>query len=250
MRKYAAAVTGAIEGFVEALDEYHVQDDAKEAVHETGEVARAATQEFRNQAQTPEMQQVKQGAQAVGQRARGATDSMKTSAGHMRDSMSHRAESMQQSMHETADRVRHTAQVAKEETKVRGQAIAESGRRAKQAPGHIRHELSAAVSAWMKGLATAIAMWAALGLVGATAFIVLTIALVTGLNELIGDPAGTFVVAVLYLVVAGIAYGAARRARASASEKTHEHVENSKEEVRHVTGPLRDAFSTRRRTNI
>jgi uncharacterized membrane protein YqjE len=79
--------------------------------------------------------------------------------------------------------------------------------------------------------------------------IVLTIALVVGLNELVGDPAGTFLVALLYLVVAGIAFAVAKSVRGKARAETRRRVENSKEEARNVVRPVRDAFG-RGRTGI
>jgi len=83
---------------------------------------------------------------------------------------------------------------------------------------------------------------AAMAVFGTITLVVLTIALVVGLNELLGDPAGTFVVALLYLLVAGAAFYVAKKAKARAAAQTARHKENAREEVRNVVRPVRDAF--------
>jgi hypothetical protein len=81
------------------------------------------------------------------------------------------------------------------------------------------------------------------------ALVVLTIALVVGLNALIGDPAGTFVVALLYVVIAGIGIAVGRAMKTRAALEREERIANAREEVRHVVRPVRDAFG-RGRTQI
>lgn len=259
-RKLAAAIQGAVDGFVNALDDYELAEEAKLAAREAGEISRAATSEAQAQAHTPEMQQLggymktaghktADAAHAAADSVRSAAGTVRTGAGDLRTSTGERIDSAKESVQETVENVRYAARRAKEEATVRAEAVAETGRRARRAPGRIRTELGAAVGAWADGVKKSIAMGLMLIIFATNALIVLTIALVVGLNELIGDPAGTFVVALLYLVIAGIAFAVARSAKARAAERTQQHVENSKEEVRHVTRPVREAFS-RGRTGI
>lgn len=230
-RRIAAAIAGALEGLVEALDRYDVGEEAKRAMHEGGEISRAAAAEGATQAHTPEMQKLGHGLTAAGT---ATADAARSVAATVRDT---------EGIQERAENLRYAAQRVKEEVRVRADAVAESGRRARVAPGRVRHELGAAFSAWKKGLVTSIAMFVALAIFATIALIVLTIALVVGLNELLGDPAGTFVVALLYVVIAGIAFAIAKSARSRAAEETRERMENAREEVRHVARPVRDAFT-------
>lgn len=272
-RRLAAAVSGAIEGFLEALDDHDLKNEAQEAFHEAGHVARTATEEAKAQAATPEMRElghdlkragtwtsdkVSAGAHAVGSGFHTATggvkDGVHTATGSVKDGMHTATSAVGDKVHHAADSVREKAESVqyaarrmKEETKARAHAVAETSRRATRAPGRIRAELKAGIRAWWKGLVTAIALTAVMAVIGIVAFIVLTIALVVGLNELVGDPAGTFIVALLYVVLAGIALLVARSARTRAGEETARRIENSREEVRHVAAPVRNAFGRGRR---
>jgi len=143
---------------------------------------------------------------------------------------------------ETVESARYAAERVKEEVKVRAEAVGETGRRARVAPGRIATELGAGFAAWKKGLVTSLAMMLGMVVFATITLIVLTIALVVGLNELVGDPAGTFLVALLYLLVAGVAYAVSRSAKAKARAETERRIENSKEEVRNVVRPVREAF--------
>lgn len=270
-RRLAAAISGAVEGFVEALDQYDLANETKRGLGEAGSLVRAATEETRAQAATPEMQQLggyaRTAGHATADAARTATGAVRgtasDAAGSVRDTATHAKESVvhakdrvKESAHHAADSVRESVENAryaahrvKEEVKVRGEAVAETGRRAKVAPGRISTELRAALNAWKKGLVTSIAMMGAMLVFGTITLIVLTIALVVGLNELLGDPAGTFVVALLYLAIAGIAFAVARSSRARAQRETERRVENAKEEARNVVRPVREAFG-RGRTGV
>lgn len=233
--RIAAAIAGALEGFVEALERYDVANEGRRAIEHAGEITRAGAVEARTQAQTPEMQQL--GAQMraaghyVGDKTSVATDAVRSTA--------HDAN---EAVHEAVESARFAAYRVKENVKVRAEAVAETGRRARAAPGHIGHELGEAFQAWKRALVTSIAMTGALLIFGAVALVVLTIALVVGLNEVIGDPAGTFVVALIYVIAGAIAWGVARAARTKAALEREERMENVREEMRHVVRPVRDAF--------
>ena len=270
-RRLAAAISGAIEGFVEAFEEHDVTNEAKRGIGHAGELARAATEETRNQAQTPEMQQVggyvKTAGAATASAAHSAADSVRGAAGSVRDGTSsaigsvkdtahHAVDSVKSTAHNAAESVRENVENAKyaatrmkEEVKVRAEAVGETGRRARVAPGRVSRELRAGFNAWKRGLVTSLAMLLGMAVFATITLIVLTIALVVGLNALLGDPAGTFVVALLYLVIAGVAFFVAKKSREKAAAETARHMENSREEVRNVVRPVRDAFG-RGRTGI
>lgn len=224
-RRIAAAIAGALEGFVEALDRYDLAGETERAARQAGDITRSAAVEGQTLAHTPEMEQVGEGLRTAGHKAgevvHGATDSVRSAA---------------HSARETARRV-------KEGVTVRAEAVVETGRRARSAPRIIGRELSEAFAVWKRALMTSLVTMLALAIFAATALVVLTIALVVGLNEVLGDPAGTFVVALLYVVVAGIAFGIGKAARARAALEREERMANAREEVRHVVRPLREAFS-------
>lgn len=244
-KRVAAAIAGALEGLVEALDRYEVANEGRRALQNAGDVTRAAAVEGQAQARTPEMQQIQRGAQAVGDRA--------SELGHAAGERMHQAtdaaragvHDARDTMHDVLESTKYAAYRAKEEVKVRAEAVAESGRRARLAPGHIAHEIGEAFTTWKRALITSIAMMLALTIFGTIALIVLTIALVVGLNATIGDPAGTFVVALGYLVIAGIAFAVSRSVKMKAAREREERMQNVREEVRHVTRPVREAFGRR-----
>lgn len=257
-RRIVAAIAGALEGFAEALDEYDVANESKRAMHEAGEITRSTATEAKAVAQTPEMRQVGDQLKRAGIATADATssaygtvrdgtvhakDSVASKAVDMKDNVAHRVHDAREAAHERVESVKHTAQRARDEVRVRADAVKESGRRARVAPGRIRHELTAAFDAWKKGLVTAIAMFLAMAVFATIALIVLTIALVVGLNNLLGDPIGTFLVAGLYIVIAGIAFAVAKSRRARAADETQERMENAREEARRVGRPMKDAFS-------
>lgn len=253
-RRFAAAVAGAVEGFLEAFDEHRVGEEAQASIQTAGEVARAAASEGKAQAQTPEMQDLGRGLQNVGVAtagaARSATDSVKQAAGTAADSVRQTASDAAQSVRDAADNVKQHVNHAREEVKVRAEAVAETGRRARVAPGRIRNEIGGAFTAWKRGLATALAMGLVMALFGTITLIVLTIALVVGLNELVGDPAGTWIVAGIYLLACAIAYFVMRSRREAAGREVAQRMQNSRDEVRHVTAPVRSAFGGRGRAGF
>lgn len=260
-RRFAAAVAGAIEGFLDALDEHRVGEEAQASIQTAGEVARAAVSEGKTQAQTPEMQDLGRGIKSAGVAtagmARSAGDSAKQAAGSAADSVKHAADSVRHTasdaahnVREKVDDVKQAVNHAREEVKVRAEAVGETTRRARVAPGHIRTELGGAFNAWKRGLVTALAMGAVMAVFGVITLIVLTIALVVGLNELVGDPAGTWIVAGIYLLACVIAYFVMRSRREAAARETAQRIQNSRDEVSHVTAPVRSAFGGRGRAGF
>lgn len=259
-RRFAAAVAGAVEGFVEAFEEHRVAEEAKASIQTAGEVARAAVEEGRAQGQTPEMQDLGHGIRTVGtavgsaaagaargttEGVRSAADSVKGTVGSAADAVRTKAHDTAESVRQTVDDVKQTVHHAKEEVKVRAEAVGETGRRARVAPGRIKGELAGAYRAWMRGLVTALVMGAVMAVFGIVTLIVLTIALVVGLNELVGDPAGTWIVAALYTLVAVAAFFVMKSRREAAAREQAQHMQNSRDEVRHVTAPVRSAFGGR-----
>lgn len=237
--RFAAAVAGAMEGFIEALERYEVANEGKRAIRNAGDITRAAAVEGKEQARSPEMQELgshlRTAAAKTGEATHHATDAVR--------SATHDASAnVQRNVHDAVESAKYAAYRAKEEVTVRAEAVAETGRRARSAPGIIAHEFSEAFASWRRALVTSIAMMLTITIFSAIALIVLTIALVVGLNELIGDPAGTFVVALLYVVIGGIAWAVARSMRMKAALEREERMENVREEMRHVVRPVRDAF--------
>ena len=253
-RRFAAAVAGAVEGFLEAFDEHRVAEEAQASIQTAGEVARAAVAEGKAQGQTPEMQDLgrslKNAGAATAGAARSATDSVKHAAGSAADSVKHTASNAAQGVRDAADNVRERVDHAREEVKVRADAVGETTRRARVAPGRIKAEIGEAFGSWKRGLVTALAMGVVMAVFGIVTLIVLTIALVVGLNELVGDPAGTWIVAGIYLLVCVIAYFVMRSRREAAARETARHMQNSRDEVRHVTAPVRSAFGGRGRAGF
>nr|HVM45805.1 phage holin family protein [Candidatus Thermoplasmatota archaeon] len=213
------------------------------------------------QAQSPEMQQLAHGARVAGNAVGGAastvagkaSDATHSAADAVRsttDSVRSTVHHAQQNVHDAVESAKHTVHRAKEEVKVRAEAVAETGRRARSAPRNISYELREAFAVWRRALVTSIAMMLTLVIFSAIALIVLTIALVVGLNAVLGDPAGTFVVALAYVVIAGIAWAVARSSKMKAAREREERMENVREEVRHVVRPVKDAFGGRGRAGI
>ncbi|HWH08752.1 MAG TPA: phage holin family protein, partial [Candidatus Thermoplasmatota archaeon] len=154
------------------------------------------------------------------------------------------------SVRQTVDGVKERIDHTREEVKVRAEAVAETSRRARVAPGRISAELGAAVNAWKRGLVTALVMGLVMAVFGVVTLVVLTIALVVGLNELVGDPAGTWIVALLYLLVIAAAYFVMRSRSEAAARERAQRIQNSRDEVRHVTAPVRSAFGGRGRAGF
>jgi len=171
-------------------------------------------------------------------------------ATHAADAVKATAQDAKYNVQQTAENVRDSYQNAKEEVKVRAEAVGESAKRAKAAPRRIGYHLRKALDAWWTGFTTALAMMAAMLVLAIATLVVLTIALVVGLNQLLGDPAGTWVVVAIYVVAMLVAWATMRAMRTRSRHETRRRIEYSKQEVRHVTAPVRSAFSGRGRTGF
>ena len=224
-RRIVAAIQGALEGFVEALDKYDLPKEGRHAIEEAGAISHAAAVEGRAQAQTPEMRKLGGQMRTLGEKAAERT-------GHAKDSVTGAVRD-----------ARESVQHVREEVRVRAGAVAETGRRAKAAPRHIGHELGEAVGAWKRGLVTNLAMIGLMGLFGIATLVVLTMALVAGFTLLVGWVGALFLVTLLYAVVVGIAYAIAKGAKTKAAHEREDRMENAREEMRHVVRPVRDAFA-------
>lgn len=242
-RRVAAAISGAIDGFLEGLENYDLGASAEDALTTAGDVARAAGEEGANQAATPEMRQIGRGLQRAGG---AAADVATNAADAVRDAAHNVAETAREAKHNVQEKVadaRERVEDVAEDVRVKAGAVAETSRRAARAPPRIAREWREAASAWWAGLKTATGLMALLGVIGLTAWVLLTIALVVGLNQLIGDPAGTFAVFGIYLIGALGCYAGAKAVRHAADKKRAMHILRSREEVRHVTRPVREAFA-------
>lgn len=220
---------------------------------EAGQVARTAAEESRSQGQTPEMRELGHDLKRIGTATADATTSAATTvrdaATARIDATKERAAHVKEAVGERVESAQFAARRLKEETKVRAEAIGESGRRARLAPGRIRTELLGAVGAWWGGLMKALGMFVLIAVLGVTAFIVFTIGLVALLAIWVGLGWAGLIVALAYVVFAGIAYAVARGARERARDEVAERIENSRQEIRNVGAPLKRAFG-RGRTGI
>lgn len=232
-----------MEGFLEAMDEFDLGGAAEEGLHQAGDVAREAGAEAKAQASTPEMRQLGRGMQK-------AADKVGDAAADAADAVKATAQDVKYSVQQKAEDLREGYQNVKEEVKVRAEAVGESAKRAKAAPRRIGYHLRKALDAWWTGVTTTLAMMAAMFVLGIVTLVVLTIALVVGLNQLLGDPAGTWVVVAIYVVAMLVAWATMRAMRAKSRDETQRRIEYSKQEVRHVTAPVRSAFSGRGRTGF
>ena len=252
-RRIAAAIAGALEGFIEALDRYDIGNEGQRALTQAGEIARAAAVEGQTQAQTPEMQQLGRGIKTVGHATAEAAGTVgtgiRTGATNVKDGVVGAAHTVgdgvrhaKENVHDRYESAKFAVNRTAEDVKVKGQAVAETGRRARVAPGHIMHEVGEAVAAWKRALITTIAMMAVIAVVGITAFVVLTMALISGLTLLVGWVPALFLVTLLYLVIAGICFAVSKSAKTKAAHEREERMENAREEARHVVRPVKDAF--------
>lgn len=243
-RRAAAALAGAIEGFLNAIDEYDLAGSVEESAQVAGEVAREATSAGVSEADTPEMRQM---GRAVRDTTRSATDAVTGAATNAKDAVKTTAQDVSYAVKEKVEDVKDAAHNFQEEVKVRADAVGESARRAKAAPGRVGREFRGAVRAWWGGLTTSMAMWMLIGVIALTTWILLTITLVVALNKVLFDPLGTFLVVVLYAIAAGICYAVAKSRRAAAQKETQRRMANSREEIRRVGRPVREAFAGRGR---
>jgi hypothetical protein len=130
-----------------------------------------------------------------------------------------------------------------DKTRLRARAVAESARRARDAPPAIANDLKAAGRSWLGGLAASVGFSAAAGVVGAIALGVLTVGLVQGLNALVGAPLGTFIVAVAYGLVALALFSAGKARAKRGREEARGQLAAARHEIRRVAKPVRRAFT-------
>jgi hypothetical protein len=140
------------------------------------------------------------------------------------------------------DRVEDKVEEVVDKTRVRARAVAETARRAREAPPTLAEELTGALRSWTSGIAKSIGMAVAAGVVAVAALVVFTVGLVQGFNDVLGAPGGTFLVAVLYGIVALVLFGSGKGKAAEGRQEAKAQLIAAKEEVRHVTRPVRRAF--------
>lgn len=244
VRNAAAAVAGAAQGLREGLGEQHLVEESQRAVHNVGELTRAATGEARRQWQSPEVEELRrdtsQAAEAAGRRVREARAEAAPVVQQRTQEAVHR---VQETAHGVQERVQHGVEEGRERT----QAVGETARRAARAPKHIKDDLKEATSSYAHSLTAGWGMFAGAGVLGAASLVVLTVGLVVWLNALLGSPAGYFLTVLGYLVVAGVLAAVARSRRKDHREDAREHVQDVRREVRHVARPVRRAFSNHNR---
>lgn len=280
----AAAAQGAIEGLNEGMSLADgIREDAEASIRLAGQTARAAIEEGRAQAQTPEMRELGHDLQRAGQKTAGAArsvaDKTTTQARGLRDAATGRVEEFKaaatghahemesnaitkagSAAHTVGDAAVHAAHRAREtyesaeqtlrraaeEVKVRAEAVQETGKRAVHAPPKIGREVGQSVKSHAGALGAALGIYALYGIIGAT-FAVVTVILVAIMvtawfNVLFGAPWGVTVTAILFTLGLVVAWIAMRGYQASAKDEAKEHMKNAKDEVRHVTAPVRSAF--------
>lgn len=263
LRNTAAAVTGAAQGLKEGLQEEHLIEETKRAIHNVGELTRAAATETRQQWESPEMRRLRrdtaQTADAATGRVRDATAEATARAGgqahevaqRTRDAAHRVQERTMETAHRAQDRIQHGVEEVRETTthlveegRTRARAVGETTRRAKRAPGHLKDDLKEASSAYTQSLTSGLGMFAGAAVLGTAALVVLTVGMVVWLNGVFGSPAGYFVTVLLYAAVAGVLAAVAKASRKNHREEAREHVRDARREISHVTRPVRRAFTT------
>lgn len=252
-----------MEGLLESLETFELDEKAADAAQQAGGVATQTISEARAQARTPEGRELRhdvvQGADHVARKAGEAMEDLRETVEEASETvqdrfamtaqeLERRWEATQARVGHGAQRVEHAAEAVADETRARSQNLARAALRSRRAPGAIYRDVKQSVQARMKGVAVGTGLYAVAGVVALTGFIVLTVATVAGLNAVAGAPEGTFIAALLYLLVAvGVFYGG-MLARRKAQERADQHMNDARIEVRNVTRPLRRAVATHRIT--
>ncbi|HUR61218.1 MAG TPA: phage holin family protein [Candidatus Thermoplasmatota archaeon] len=137
-------------------------------------------------------------------------------------------------------RARQAVRHAIDRTEQGAEAVAETGRRAVQAPPRILNDLKEAGTSYGKGWAKGAAFYAVAGVVAIVAFACLTAGFVIGLDILLGAPWGAFVVTLAYAAFAFTFFLMARKAIRRGTDEASRHVEAAKRRGRAIAQPLRD----------
>lgn len=149
-----------------------------------------------------------------------------------------RSERLRATLEKADEKVSH----AIDSTRAKARAVAESARRARKAPANVIDDVKVATKAYLGGLTASIVSYAVAGVIGAIAFVVLTVGLVQGLNELWGKPWGALAVGVAYGIVALIFASVAKGKAAAGRRHAKLKITQARLEVQRVVEPVRDAF--------
>lgn len=149
-----------------------------------------------------------------------------------------RSERLRATLEKADEKVSH----AIDSTRSKARAVAESARRARKAPANVLDDAKEATKAYVGGLTASFVSYLVAGVIGAIAFVVLTIGFVQGLNEVWGRPWGAFTVAVVYGILAFVFVSAAKGKAAAGKRHAKLKLAQARLEVRRVVEPVRDAF--------
>lgn len=144
---------------------------------------------------------------------------------------------------QTVRDVQETFQTTVEDTKRKMAAVQETGRRAARAPGLVTRDVAKAAGAYGRGLAAGIGLYAALGACGLFALVLLTMAGVTALTPVLGAAGALLVFGLLYVGAAGACLALAQAAQRRAAAEARLHLEEARNDLRHVAEPVQEAFA-------
>ena len=139
--------------------------------------------------------------------------------------------------------VQETFQTTVEDTKRKVAAVQETGRRAARAPAIVTRDVARAAGAYGRGLAAGVGLYAALGACGLFALVLLTMAGVTALTPVLGAAGALLVFGLLYVGAAGACLALARAAQRRAAAEARLHLEEARNDLRHVAEPVQEAFA-------
>ena len=125
-------------------------------------------------------------------------------------------------------------------------AVAVTAERAAHAPADVAREVRKELHAWAHGMGRMAAWGALLAVFALFALVLLTAALVEGLDGLFGEPVGALVAGAIYLGGAAFALQAFRNAQREAKAEREVHARHVGETMEHVAAPLREAADERR----
>jgi hypothetical protein len=143
------------------------------------------------------------------------------------------------------DRVDEKVTEVVDGTRVKARAVAETVRRGKDAPPKVAEDVKEAAKAYATGMVAGLGLYIAAGVLALAAAVVLTVACVQGLNRAWGAPWGTFTVAAVYAVLTAFCYFMAKGRAEAGREEAKGHLSEARDEIRHVTLPVRQAFGSR-----